>query len=173
MPFYRQEAEAVLLFLTRRTLDGEVALELTAETFAQAWRGWERVRVDSSEEMRAWLFTIARRQLGHYLRRGQAQRTAVRRLGIRTPGAHEDDLAAIEQAAGLGDVRRRLKLELGRLSEEQREALQLRVVEETPYEEVARRLGVSEQAARARVSRGLRTLQRALAAETVVDGGVL
>jgi RNA polymerase sigma-70 factor (ECF subfamily) len=66
-----------------------------------------------------------------------------------------------------------LKLELGRLSDEQREALQLRVVEETPYEEVARRLGVSEQAARARVSRGLRTLQRALAAETVVDGGVL
>ena len=31
----------------------------------------------------------------------------------------------------------------------------------------------SRQAARARVSRGLRTLQRALAAETVVDGGVL
>jgi RNA polymerase sigma-70 factor (ECF subfamily) len=131
------------------------------------------VREDSREEMRAWLFTIARRQLGHYLRRGQAQRTAVRRLGIRTPGAHEDDLAAIERAAGLGEVRRRLKLELGRLSDEQREALQLRVVEETPYEEVARRLGVSEQAARARVSRGLRTLQRALAAETVVDGGVL
>jgi RNA polymerase sigma factor (sigma-70 family) len=173
VPFYRQEAEAVLLFLTRRTLDGEVALDLTAETFAQAWRGWPRVREDSREEMRAWLFTIARRQLGHYLRRGQAQRTAVRRLGIRTPGAHEDDLAAIERAAGLGEVRRRLKLELGRLSDEQREALQLRVVEETPYEEVARRLGVSEQAARARVSRGLRTLQRALAAETVVDGGVL
>jgi RNA polymerase sigma factor (sigma-70 family) len=173
VPFYRQEVEAVLLFLTRRTLDGEVALELTAETFAQAWRGWPRVREDSREEMRAWLFTIARRQLGHYLRRGQAQQTAVRRLGIRTRGAHEDDLAAIEQAAGLCDVRRRLKLELGRLSEEQRQALQLRVVEETPYAEVARRLGVSEQAARARVSRGLRALQRALAAETVVDGGVL
>jgi RNA polymerase sigma factor (sigma-70 family) len=172
VPFYRQEAEAVLLFLTRRTLDGEVALDLTAETFAQAWRGWSRVREDSREEMRAWLFTIARRQLGNYLRRGHAQRTAIRHLGIRTPSVHEDDLAAIEEAAGLGDVRLGLKVELGRLSDEQREALQLRVVEEMPYEEVARRLGVSEPAARARVSRGLRALQRTLAAATVADGGV-
>jgi RNA polymerase sigma-70 factor (ECF subfamily) len=172
VPFYRQEAEAVLLFLTRRTLDGEVALELTAETFAQAWRGWGRVRVDSREEMRAWLFTIARRQLGQYFRRGRAQRTAVRRLGIRLPSVHEDDLAAIEDAAGLGEVRVGLAGELERLSAEQREALQMRVVEEMPYEEVARRLGVSEPAARARVSRGLRTLQRALAAPAVIDGGV-
>jgi RNA polymerase sigma factor (sigma-70 family) len=172
VPFYRQEAEAVLLFLTRRTLDGDVALELTAETFAQAWRGWPRVREDSPEEMRAWLFTIARRQLGHYLRRGRTQRTTLRRLGIHLPSVHEDDLAAIEDAAGLGDVRVGLKAELGRLSGEQREALQLRVVEEMPYEEVARRLGVSEQAARARVSRGLRTLQRALSTTTVVDGGL-
>jgi RNA polymerase sigma factor (sigma-70 family) len=172
VPFYRQEGEAVLLFLTRRTLDGEVALDLTAETFAQAWRGWPRVREDSREEMRAWLFTIARRQLGHYLRRGEAQRTAVRRLGIRTPHAHEDDLAAIEHAAGLGDVRVGLKLQLGLLSDEQRDALHLRVVEEMPYDEVARRLGVSEQAARARVSRGLRRLQHALSAAGIVDGGV-
>lgn len=172
MPFYQQEAEAVLLFLTRRTLDGEVALDLTAETFAQAWRGWRRVRQDSREEMRAWLFTIARRQLGHYLRRGQAQSRAVRRLGIRMPSVHEDDLGAIEEAAGLGDVRLGLKLEFARLSDMQREALQLRVVEELPYGEVARRLGVSEPAARARVSRGLRSLQRSLAAATATSGGV-
>jgi hypothetical protein len=44
VPFYQQEAEAVLFFLTRRTLDAEVALDLTAETFAQAWRGWPILR---------------------------------------------------------------------------------------------------------------------------------
>jgi RNA polymerase sigma factor (sigma-70 family) len=171
--FYREEAETVLMFLTRRTLDPEVALDLTAETFAQAWRGWPRVRSDSGEEMRAWLFTIARRQLGHYLRSGYAQRRAIARLGIRMPSVHEDDLAAIEHAAGLGDLRRDLAVELGRLSGEQREALQLRVVEEMPYEEVARRLGVSEPAARARVSRGLRALERALGGTSVIEGGAL
>jgi len=172
VPFYRQEAESVLLFLTRRTLDGEVALDLTAETFAQAWRGWPGVRQDSREEMRAWLFTIARRQLGHYLRRGEAQRTAVRRLGIRTPSMHEDDLAAIEEAAGLLEVRLGLRHELEQLSARERDAVRMRVIEEMPYDEVARRLDVSEQAARARVSRALRTMQRSLAARTLIDGGV-
>jgi DNA-directed RNA polymerase specialized sigma24 family protein len=47
----------VLVFFTRRTLDVEVALDLTAETFAQAWRGWPRVRVGSTEEVDGWLFT--------------------------------------------------------------------------------------------------------------------
>lgn len=173
VPFYRGEAKAVLVFLTRRTLDPEVALDLTAETFAQAWRGWPRVRANSSEEMRAWLFTIARRQLSHYLRTGYAQRKAIARLGIRVPSVHEDDLAAIEDAAGLAELRRELAVELGRLSAEQREALQLRVVDEMPYEEVARRLGVSEPAARARVSRGLRALERALGPAAAIGGGTL
>ena len=163
VPFYRDEAEAVLMFLTRRTLDGEVALELTAETFAQAWLGWPRVRTDSREEMRAWLFTIARRQLGRYLRRGSAQRSALRRLGLRTPVAHEDDLAAIEEAAGIEAVRPELAAELQRLSADQRDALHLRVIEEMPYDEVAVRLGVSEPTARARVSRALRAMQQSLA----------
>ncbi len=163
VPFYRDEAEAVLMFLTRRTLDGEVALELTAETFAQAWLGWSRVRTDSREEMRAWLFTIARRQLGRYLRRGRAQQSALRRLGLSTPVAHEDDLAAIEEAAGIESVRADLAVELQQLSADQRDALQLRVIEEMPYEEVAGRLGISEPTARARVSRALRSMQRSLA----------
>lgn len=163
VPFYRDEAEAVLMFLTRRTLDGEVALELTAETFAQAWLGWPRVRTDSREEMRAWLFTIARRQLGRYLRRGRAQQSALRRLGLSTPVAHEDDLASIEEAAGIESVRADLAVELQQLSADQREALQLRVIEEMPYDEVAGRLGISEPTARARVSRALRSMQRSLA----------
>jgi hypothetical protein len=63
---YEGEAELVLIFLARRTLDVEVALDLAAETFAQAWQGWSKVRLDSPEEVRGWLFTIARRQLGRY-----------------------------------------------------------------------------------------------------------
>jgi len=168
VPFYRAQAEAVLMFLTRRTLDGEVALELTAETFAQAWLGWARVRTESEEEMRAWLFTIARRQLGRYLRRGQAQQSALRRLGLQTPVAHEDDLVAIEEAAGVEAVRRELAAKLARLTADQRDALQLRVIQEMPYEEIAVRLGISEPTARARVSRALRSMQHSL---TVTLGG--
>jgi RNA polymerase sigma-70 factor, ECF subfamily len=170
--FYREEAEMLLLFLTRRTFDAEVALDLTAETFAQAWKGWSRVRTDSREEMRAWLLTIARRQLGRYLRRGYAQSTALRRLGISVPAVHEDDLAAIEGAAGLEGARVALDDALARLSAPQRDAVRLRVVDEMPYEEVARVLGVSETTARARVSRGLRALQGVLGVRTASDWGL-
>jgi RNA polymerase sigma factor (sigma-70 family) len=163
---YEREARPVLVFFARRTLDGEVALDLTAETFAQAWRGWPGVRSESVEEVRGWLFTIARRQLSGYLRRGRVQRRALRQLGITTPVVYEDDLAEITEAAGLADLRVALAAELALLGADQRAALQLRVVDELPYAVVAERLGVSEATARSRVSRGLRALERAL--ETMV-----
>ncbi len=160
--FYRRESEGLLVFLARRTLDPETALDLTAETFAHAYLGWRGLRGDSREERQAWLYTIARRRLSRYLRRGRVERHALGRLGIQTPLAHEDDLALIEERAGLERLRAALSSELVRLSAEQRRALDLRIVQERSYAEVARDLGISELAARARVSRGLRALGCAL-----------
>jgi RNA polymerase sigma-70 factor (ECF subfamily) len=162
MAFYERERQVVMVFVARRTLDVSVAADLTAETFALALCSWPRLRDRSVEEARGWLFTVARRQVSRYLRRARVERRAVERLGIRVPQMHEDDIAMIEQRAGLSELRSMLGSELARLSGEQREALRLRVVEERPYEEVARELGISEQAARARVSRGLRALARAM-----------
>lgn len=159
---YREEAEAVLLFHTRRTFDAEVALELTAETFAEAWRSRRSLRATGGVERRAWLFTIARRRWGAFLERGRVERKALTRLRFTMPTFHEDDLAAIHDRAGLPELRREVAAQLARLSAEHREALELRIVDEQDYPDVARALGVSEQTARARVSRGLRALGRAL-----------
>ncbi len=159
---YERESERVLVFLARRTLDAEVAVDLTAETFALALDSWKRVRNLAPEQARAWLFTVARRRYARYVRTARVERRALRRLKIRVPDLHEDDLTAVEERAGLPGLREMLRHELGHLSEGQREALRLRVVEERSYEEVAQTLGVSEQAVRARVSRGLRTLMTAL-----------
>jgi RNA polymerase sigma factor (sigma-70 family) len=159
---YEQNAEPVLLFFTRRTFDAEVALDLTAETFAQAWRGWQRVRLNSPEEVQGWLFTIARRQLGRYLRRGAVERRALNQIGFTVPELADDEIAEIEDAAELDTLRSALGAELEKLNTGQRQALQLRIVEELRYDEVARRLGVTETTARARVSRGLRALAASL-----------
>jgi RNA polymerase sigma factor (sigma-70 family) len=159
---YERDAEAVLLFFTRRTLDAELALDLTAETFAQAWRGWPRVRLESSAEVGGWLFTIARRQLSRYLRRGYVERRALNQIGISVPQLADDEISEIERAADVAAIRSSLGAELEKLNDDQRRALQLRVVEELPYDEVARLLGTTEPTARARVSRGLRALAAAL-----------
>jgi RNA polymerase sigma factor (sigma-70 family) len=160
--FYERNAETVLLFFTRRTLDAEIALDLTAETFAQAWRGWRKVRLDSPAEVQGWLFTIARRQLSHYLRRGIVERRALRQLGLDVPGLEDEEITEIQSAAGVDALRSTLAEELTKLTEDQRNALQLRIVDELPYPEVARRMGSTEPTARARVSRGLRVLAAAL-----------
>lgn len=159
---YQREGESVLIFLTRRTWDGETALELTAETFAVALRSWRKLRALTAEQQRAWLFTVARRQLGRYLRRATVERKAVQRLGMQIPTVDHDDLLLIERRAGLPELRHALERELARLSPTQRDALQLRVIEERSYEEIALQLGISQQTVRARVSRGLRALAHAL-----------
>lgn len=162
MELYRRERNGILVFIARRTFDAALAADLTAETFALAMASWSRLYPRSEEEMRGWLFTVARRQVGLYFRRSRIELKAAQRLGIMVPQVGEDDLAAIEERAGLGDLRAALSGELERLSDQTREALRLRIVEERPYEEVALALGISEQAARARVSRGLRALGRSL-----------
>jgi RNA polymerase sigma factor (sigma-70 family) len=159
---YDREVQDVLVFIARRTFDAELALDLTAETFAQAFRGRRSFRGTTVAEERAWLFTIAKRQVSRYHRRGVVERRALEALGASMPQATEADIRELEELAGLETLRSVLGHELQRLSRGQREALRLRVVQERSYPEIASVLGVSEQTARARVSRGLRALSRAL-----------
>ena len=51
---------------------------------------------------------------------------------------------------------------LARLPADQREAVRSRVLDERPYEEIARTLQTSPLVIRQRVSRGLRSLRRSL-----------
>jgi RNA polymerase sigma-70 factor (ECF subfamily) len=159
---YQREAEALLVFLARRTLDAEVALELTAETFAVALESWSVLGSLSAQAAHAWLMTVASRLYSRYLRRASVERRAVNRLGIQLPTVHEEDLARIESRAGLQQLRGALREQFSRLSNGQQQAVRLRVIDERSYDEIAARLGISEQTARARVSRGLRELAAAL-----------
>jgi RNA polymerase sigma-70 factor (ECF subfamily) len=155
-------AEGLLVYFTRRTLDPETALDLWSETLAQAYAGWRRFRGSTQDEAAAWLYAIAANQWAGYLRRGYAERRALRRLGIERPQLAADDIERLEELAGLTALRDRVGAALGELPVEQREALRLRVVEELPYAEVAERMNVTEPTARARVSRGLRRLSLTL-----------
>ena len=159
---FDRHAEELLGFFARRTLDPQASLDLVGETFAAAWAGRQRFRGDGDEAARAWLFGIARNLLGGYLRRGYAERRALGRLGVEAVALSEESFARIEERAGGAALRAALAAELECLSAGQRDALVLRVVEELPYDVVAKRLGVTEATARARVSRALRALHARL-----------
>ncbi len=159
---YRDHAKPVLLYLARRTFNPDLAMDLTAETFAQALASKDRYRGLSSEDERAWLLGIARHVLFRSLRRSRAESKAVRRLGMERPMLKADDAVRIVEQAELPKLRAAIADQLSALPSSQREAIKLRVVEELPYEQVAENLGISEQSARKRVSRGLAGLARTL-----------
>lgn len=159
---YREHAQPLLLWLTRRTLDPHVALELTAETFATAFRRRRQFRGQTGAEAAAWLYRIAVNEHHQYLRRGRVEQRALRRLGLSAPTYKDDDLARVVELSGLEELRAEVAQEFGELPPAQRDAIRLRVVEDLPYPVVASRLGISEQTARARVSRGLRVLRGAM-----------
>lgn len=156
--FYEQYAQRVMAFLLRRSFDPELALDLTAETFATALLRRADFRGNTEEEERAWLFAIARSHLSHYLRRGEVERRAVQRLGIMVGRMEPDELARIEEQAGIAELKPRLVAALDTLPLDQRRAVELRVVHELDYERVAEEIQSSQEVARARVSRGLRAL---------------
>lgn len=167
--FYEHHAKSVLAYSARRVYDPDVALDLTAETFAQAYLSRGRFRGHTDAEAAGWLFRIASRQVARYFRKCAVERRAVTRLGIETVALSDTERDELSELAGLNEARSELRLELQQLSVAQRAALELRVVEELPYREVARRLDISEQAARARVMRGLKALAAALSQGTLTE----
>jgi RNA polymerase sigma-70 factor (ECF subfamily) len=164
---YAAHGEPLLVFLTRRTADPEVALDLWAETFAHAAAGLTRYRGGGDAEAAAWLYGIARRRLALYYRRGHAERRALERLKLERPPADPEVLAELGRRAGLVAVRAELAAALAQLSPAVRDAVQMRVVDELSYPDVAQRLAITEEAARTRVSRGLSALAGLLDRPTI------
>jgi RNA polymerase sigma-70 factor (ECF subfamily) len=155
---YDELSKRLLVYFTRRTYDGEAALDLTAETFARALAGRRKYRGTTHAEAQGFGWGIARNVLGEFFERGRVEQRALKRLNLKAPVATDDEIARIEELAELGDLRAAVQQALDDLQADQREALNLRIVQELDYATIARRLNVSEQTARARVSRGLKRL---------------
>lgn len=159
--FYDRYERRILAFFSRATGQAEVAADLTAEVFAAALVGAPGFRPELGSAQ-GWLFGIARHQLARAWKRGQVEDRARRRLGME-PLALRDEL--LERVDELGHGKQALRL-LADLPEDQRLAIEGRVLEETGYRELACRLRCSESVVRQRVSRGLRALRRAMKEST-------
>lgn len=139
---YRKHAPEVFRFALYLSGERAEAEDITSETFARAWASPETIRVAT---VKAYLFTIARNLFLQGLRRRSRQAE----LSPETPDAQPSQLARTEQRAELRAVLARLQ----RLPEIDRAALLMRSLEEMPYEEIARTLGISLPAAKVKVHR--------------------
>jgi RNA polymerase sigma-70 factor (ECF subfamily) len=156
---YDRWADRLLAYFYRRTLDAEVAGDLLAETFAVAFERRRRFR-DVGRPGANWLYGIAAKELSHWYRRQAVEQRAVRRLAIEVPALDDESIARIEALADMESHRTALAAALERMGPGERHAVQLRVVEEMDYAEIASALRCTEAAARTRVHRGLARLNR-------------
>jgi RNA polymerase sigma factor (sigma-70 family) len=155
--FYRRHAVALERWIRAQTPDMATAADLTAETFAQALISAGRFRGNSEEAARGWLYGIARNLIRRYLRHGRVELATCQKLAMQLrfdPDELERIDAQIDAAAQAGE----LKDALSRLPASQRQALELRVLDDLDYRDVAALMASTEVNARARVSRALKAL---------------
>lgn len=150
---YRELYEPICGYILRRVRQPEDAAEAIAETFATLWRRFDRC--PQGDELRPWLFGVARRVIANQ-RRGQQRRSA---LGERLvehfdQGAH-DAIGAPEEA---GPVARAFAA----LSESDRELLSLVAWEGLTRDELAVALDTSRAVVRLRLHRARKRLRDAL-----------
>ncbi len=147
---WRRQYGSVYRFVRRRSGSREEAEDLTQEVFAAAVAALGRARVDAEGPPLAWLYTVARRRL-------------IDRLRASTPASvplDPDVLPGDEHAYGPAIVR--TLVEGLQTLEAQRQVVVAKVFEGRSFADIAAELGVSEEACRMRLSRGLATLRRYL-----------
>lgn len=162
---YRRHVEAVWSFCRSRS-SAEDAADLTSEVFAQALLSRRRFRGRGRDSARPWLLGIARNLLRHHARHNAVAERARHRIGLDPTTAPDDVEAAVVRRLDLPAEAQRANEAIAQLPPTLADAVRLRILEERPYDQVARELGCSPAAARVRVSRGLQQLATHIGATT-------
>jgi RNA polymerase sigma factor (sigma-70 family) len=129
-------------------IGADAAEDCLQETFMAALRAYPRLR--HGDNLRAWLYTIAHRKATDAIRlRTRRPTVALDDMG---PAAEPRTKAAAVPDDGLWNAVRDLP-------SKQRQAVVHRYVLDLDYQQIAERMGTSEEAARQNVSAGLRRLR--------------
>ena len=156
---YLRHAVAVHAQLRRHV--PHLAADLTAETFAQAWIARRKFRDDRGGSALPWLLGISRNLLRQSLRSDRAETRAREHLGLGSCPVSDDEYEQVDDALSMNVE---LRDAWDRLGDQEKEALELRILDELPYSEVAATLKIESTSARSRVHRALRHLGSALQA---------
>jgi RNA polymerase sigma factor (sigma-70 family) len=153
--FYERFERDVLAFFWRRTRRADLAADLASEVFATALESAARFDPERGSA-RAWLFGIARHGLADTWERGRVENRARERLGIPPLVVSDETIERIER---LDAEQSGVLAALDELPDDQRLAINGRVLDERDYVELARTLSCSQSVVRQRVRRGLSALR--------------
>jgi RNA polymerase sigma-70 factor, ECF subfamily len=159
--FYREHVEPVERFIARRVRDPYRAADLTADVFLAVIDSAHTYRAGRGNEL-AWLYGVARNVVAADRRRSGRELRASGRIRAGRILVDADDLARLHERLDAEATARQLYLAMNRLSEGERAVLELVALEGLSAKEAARALGISPVAARVRLHRARRLLQKQL-----------
>ncbi len=154
-PLYTRYFEPVFRYLFRRTGDESISADLCQQVFLKALQKLHSYRF-KGVPFSAWLFRIARNELGQYYRETAKQRVlsvddqALENIAVELDYSQEQDLQSW------------MIYSLDELEQEDLELIELRFFEQRPYKEISNILEISESSAKVRVHRILKRLERKL-----------
>ena len=167
---YDRHAESVHGYFCRRGVGHHTAVDLTAETFAEAWRCRHRFEDRSGGTIAPWLFGIARYALSHAARSRAVATAARERLAMMTgPAALDEETEMLLDRLNGFDPS--LLDGLESLPAESQHAVEARIIEGHSYESIAERLNCTPLAVRIRVSRALTTLRNSFEQQHIATTG--
>ncbi|HXG41649.1 MAG TPA: sigma-70 family RNA polymerase sigma factor [Dehalococcoidia bacterium] len=147
---YRRHHRRVLAYIRRQVNDPELAQDLAADTFLQAFLGFHRLQ--RLEAGLSWLLTISRRTVSAYLRHH-------RRLSLQPWGWPTAEVSDPCQGLEEEELAAALHQAVRSLPARQREALLLRFVHGLPGPQVARVMGIQHGTARLLLHRAIGRLR--------------
>jgi RNA polymerase sigma-70 factor (ECF subfamily) len=157
--FYREYHAWIVGIFLRQLGERELARDLAAETFISAFKSIETFRGSLVRKERAWLRAIARSRLAGYFSTKEAERAALRRLGL--PATSDDP--AFDRVGETYDAERLARKLLDELNMPlHRQALKMYFEEGLNYATMGEILDETPAAMRKRVNDGLRYLRRIL-----------
>lgn len=140
---------------------GEDAADVAQEAFLSAWRGLPSFRGEAG--FSTWLYRLTANAAIDHLRRTRRQRGEVSLEEGPFLGLDAADSGPGPQEAAEGaELRRAVEAGLARLSDDHRQVLVLRELQELSYEEIARMLGVDLGTVKSRISRARGALRKIL-----------
>lgn len=152
----RRTHRPLMAHAVRALRDHAAAEDAVQETFLRAYRALHRFNGDY--HLSGWLHRILANVCHDEGRRRSLEGQAQARYGL----LDLDQVAPIDDGIDIEHVRQRIRRAMASLPDTYREALELREVEGLEYDQVALRAGVTEQNARARVSRARAKLRDSL-----------
>ena len=156
----------------RMAANPDDALDLSQEAFIKAWRALGQYQFEAS--LSTWLFRLTSNVCIDFLRqKKRRQETSLtENYDDSDEGAELSlpDCAPLpEQQAITNETKIELARAMGQLAPDHREILQLRVVEDLPYEQIADILGVRVGTVKSRLARARLSLRKILKAGNYFD----